>query len=401
MTARKIRGDDRAKSFPIGSTLRLTDLDRDPIGIGARLRVFEPVSWLAADQVWLVAPHRLVDEVHRDQERFISDLESSEIREIFGVTMLTVDGPAHRVQRRPFDHSMRHRHIQENYAGTIRSCAVELIRGLRPNGHSELISELADPLGLRIVSEVLGFDFDDGATLKQLLADMVEANRVTVGAEARAHAATLRRRFGPRVLAALERARRSAPNSVLGTLARTRDETLSDAEIVDNTINLIFGGADPVAILVGTALWALLAHPTQLVEVRSNTQLVPLAVDEAARWHPPFGLSVRYAAHDTRLGDAEIRAGDKLYAMIISANRDDQVFAEPERFDIHRAELRSSIAFGRGMHFCIGQGLSRIAACETLDAALAELPGLRLASATEPTGFDFHRLPQLHVLHDQ
>jgi len=82
----------------------------------------------------------------------------------------------------------------------------------------------------------------------------------------------------------------------------------------------------------------------------------------------------------------------------LKADRDDKAVADPRRFDLRRAALRSSIAFGRCMHFCIGQGLSRIAAWEALAAAFAELPGGRLASAPEPTGVDLHLLPELHVL---
>jgi cytochrome P450 len=387
----------RREPSRLGSTLRLSDVDRDPVGVAAGLRAAEPVSWLSADDVWLVSSYRLVDEVHRDRRRFITDLDTSEIRQIFGVTMLTVDGPSHRDHRRPFDSTLRHQHIQDNYAATIRSCAVELLRSLAGSGHGELMSELADPLGLRIVSEILGFECDDDTALRNLIADVVEANRVTVDSDVRARAAAFRRRFAPTVLAALERAATTAPQSVLGMLARTRDDTLTDEMIVDNTLNLVFGGADPVAILVGTTIWALLEHPDQLAEVRADRSLIALAVDEAARWHPPFGLSVRYAAHDLELDAAQIRGGDKLYAMIIGANRDPEVFAEPDRFDLRRSDLRSSVSFGRGMHFCIGQGLSRIAACEALDAVLDELPGLALTQSTEPTGFDFHRLPHLHV----
>lgn len=394
------RAGKRPLHFPIGDSLSLADVARDPFATSVRLRREEPVTWLPKDQVWLVAPYAFVDEVHRDQERFTTDLESSEIREIFGVTMLTVDGPAHRVHRRPFDRTLRYRHINESYAGLIRSRAAELLRSLSDSTRAELMSQFADPLGSRIVGDVLGFDYPDEGALGRLLADLVRANCVTVDDSVRGRAAKARKEFGPQVLATLERARRTAPDSVLGTVARERDSALSDELIIDNTVNLLFGGADPVAILVGTTLWALLSHPDQLAEVRQDRSLIERAVDEAARWHPPFGLSVRYAACNTSLGAAQIRAGEKIYAMIISANRDEGVFRDPERFDIHRDDLRLSIAFGRGLHFCIGQSLTRVAAREATDVALTELPALRLdpGSVCEPRGLDFHRLERLDVL---
>jgi transposase len=85
--------------------------------------------------------------------------------------------------------------------------------------------------------------------------------------------------------------------------------------------------------------------------------------------------------------------------MIIGVDHNEEVFAHADRFDLYRDDLRSSVAFGRGLHFCIGQALIRIAACEALDAVLDELPRAALAEPTEPTGFDFHRLPHLHAVY--
>jgi cytochrome P450 len=165
---------------------------------------------------------------------------------------------------------------------------------------------------------------------------------------------------------------------------------------------MVFGAVDPTAILIGTAIWALLAHPEQLEAVQRDPELAATAIREAARWHAPFAASVRYVAADTVFHGTEMGAAEKVYLMILSANRDERVFREPERFDIGRDDLRLSIAFGRGLHHCIGEPLGIIAAREAIDAALSILPGLRLdpARPTEPRGVDHHQLPRLDVLYD-
>ena len=394
-----IESDPRAGT-PLGDRLTLADLAADPFGVLARLRTKEPVSWFSADRVWLITTHALVNEAHRDQARFATDLEESEVRQLFGETMLTVDGPAHRVHHAPFSAPLSRRAVEDVYAAPIRALADELLRGLR-GGRAELVGQLARPLSLRLVGAVLGFEEGDVGEIEQLVAAMAAADGITVSDELRRGAAAARERFGPRVEAALERASRQGP-SVLAAVARNRDKRLTEQQLIDNTVNMIFGAVDPTAILIGTSLWALLAHPDQLAAVQRDPELAATAIREAARWHAPFAASVRYVAADTVFHGIEMRAAEKVYLMILSANRDERVFREPERFDIGRDDLRLSIAFGRGLHHCVGEPLGIIAAREAIDAALSMLPRLRLdpARPTEPRGVDHHQLPRLDVLYD-
>lgn len=257
MTASDLTTTHRRDRFRIGASLRVADLEEDVVGVSRLLRENEPVSWCEADQVRLVAAYDLLDDVHRDQSRFITDLPSSEMRQVFGETMLTSDGPAHRTHRRPFGRTLRHQYVDENYADQIRSQAEQL---------------LVDA---------------DGRHLD------------------------LRNRFAPRVRSTLERAARSAPQSVLGTVAREYGGDAGDPLIVNNVINLIFGGADPVASLVALSIWALLMHPRQLDEVMQDWSLLPRAIDEVSRCQSPFGMSARYVARDCTLGGVELLAGEK------------------------------------------------------------------------------------------
>jgi len=389
---------ERREQFPVGASTTLADLGNDPGAVCELLRAEEPVSWFADGRVWLIASHSLVDEALRDQKRFVTDLKSSEVRQLFGVTMLTVDGPTHRCHHAPFARNLRRRSLDQHHAAVIHSNAVAIAEALRPQGSAELMAEFAEPLAFRTVADVLGFDFGDDAALGDVIAAMAAADRVDADDAARERAAAARAGFEPQLLATLERAPVSAPDSVLASAVVDPPAELSEHELANNVLNLVFGGIDPTASMVGTAVWALLRHPEALMEVHDEPGALPLAVDEAARLHPPFGVAVRYVGVDTTFHGAEMRAGEKVYVLTFGANRDDAVFAEPERYDMHRPNLRLSMSFGRGLHFCIGDALAKLTAEAAVTAIFAVLPGLRLQDpGAAPSGISHHKLERLDV----
>jgi cytochrome P450 len=392
------RQDTLRARFPVGASTSLARLGEDPRAVCERLRAEEPVSWLSGDQVWVVASHALVDQVLRDQKRFVTDLETSEIRQLFGVTMLTVDGPAHRCHHRPFARRLRQRTLNQHQSAVIRSHAAAIADGLRPRGSADLMSEFAEPLAFRTVADVLGFDCGDDAALGTVVAAMAAADRVDATEAVRSRAAAARTGFEQQVLATLDRARVSAPDSVLAGALADHPAEISEHEFANNVLNLVFGGIDPTASMIGTAVWVLLRHPDALAELRENPSLLPNAIDEAARLHPPFGVAVRYVGVDAMLEGADMRAGEKLYVLTYGANRDDSVFANPDCFDLHRPNLRLSLSFGRGLHFCIGDSLAKLTAQAAAAALFEALPEMRLgAPDAAPRGISHHKLERLDV----
>lgn len=388
----------RAQRFPIGWSLKMEDLRRDPIGIPTRLREEEPVTWCPDGHCWFVATRALADEVVRDLERFTADFDHSQERMVLGRTMLTTDGPAHSRHRSPFDATLRAGHVRRNYHDIIDRHVHELLDGLSGN-RGDLMAQLAEPVGLRVVRDVLGFDFPDDRALKDLVHQLLMAMRTEAGPDVRASASAAREAFAPDVLRALDVARTEAPHTVLGTVARHRTSDLTDELIVNNIVNLIFGGTDTTATIVSTSLWTLLSHPDTLAEVRADRDLIGPAVREAIRRHPTFGLMVRAARKDTRIGGVEIKAGEEIHPLLVAANRDPAAFVEPDRFDIHRRDDKKSLSFGFGVHFCIGQNIAKLTAERAVDACLDRLEGLRLDPdrPSQPTGFEAHKLPRLDV----
>jgi cytochrome P450 len=141
----------------------------------------------------------------------------------------------------------------------------------------------------------------------------------------------------------------------------------------------------------------LLLHPAALAAVRADPSLVAAAVEESLRLEPAAAVVDRYATADLQLGGAEIRRGDLVRVSIAGANRDPEVVAAPDEFDLTRPNLRSQLAFAQGPHVCIAMDLARLEARTAVTAVLTSLPNLRLAETVEPSGLVFRKPQSLRV----
>ena len=154
-------------------------------------------------------------------------------------------------------------------------------------------------------------------------------------------------------------------------------DRLSEEELITNYQTLITAGFETTMNLIGTGLLTLLRHPDQLARLRSDPSLTASAVEELLRYETPFQRNWRVAAQDVELGGKRIRRGQLVAQMLGAANRDPEVFPDPDRFDISR-NSGSHIAFGYGIHFCIGAPLARIEADIAFRTLLRRFPKLRL-----------------------
>jgi cytochrome P450 len=384
----------RADRFPIGDTLTLNQLRSDPVGIPALLREKEPVTWVPEAEAWCVSSHALTAEIYRSPDRFIKDFPGSS-EKAHGDTMLTMDEPEHSLHRAPFNASLRPSFVRDHLAAMIDVHVNELLDELGNTTSADLVSELSAPLALRVIRDGFGFDFPDDSFLKTLLEHFMDALQTDADAAAWARMAESRSKIVPAVMRALQ----NHGNTVIGTLNDNRGPEHTDDLVVANILGLILGGAETTATMVGTTLWALLMHPAALEEVRADRSLVETAAREAMRWQPTFGLNVRAAAEDTELAGVKIKAGERVWPLLMGANRDPAAFTEPNKFDVHRKDLKKSLAFGLGVHLCIGQNLATSTTVSAVNACLDRLTGLRLDPdrPVEPGSFEFHRLPRLDV----
>jgi cytochrome P450 len=368
----------------------LAELEDDPHPILARLRATAPVAWLPALDGWLVTRYDLAVRVMRDPRLFTVDDPRFSTARVIGRSMLSTDGAEHARHRDPFAQPFRPAEVRDRFEAFVEALAGELVAAIEPHGQAELRSTVAGPLAVGVVAEALGLEDVPADTVLSWYGAIVEAvSDVTAGRPAGA--------AGARAFDALrdnvERtiAARRTPSILVDAV-----RTLRSGEVVSNAAVLMFGGIDTTAGMITNAVRHVLAHPEAREPARGDG--IGTVIEESLRLEPTAAVVDRYATRDVELGGAAIRRGDLVVVSIAGANRDPAVFADPDRFDPHRANARLNLAFAQGPHFCLGAQLAR-GETRIVLRGLLELPGLRLdpAHPHAPRGLVFRRPEQLHV----
>ncbi|HEV7646534.1 MAG TPA: cytochrome P450 [Actinophytocola sp.] len=372
--------------FPVGAGVTLAELTEDPHPALHRLRAAEPVSWLPVLEGWLVSRHDLALRVMRDAATFTVDDPRFSTARVVGPSMLSLDGEPHARHRDPFVPPFRPAPVRDRFAGFVSSCASELVSGFAARGAVELRSAYAGPLAVAVVADALGLAGADAATVLSWYESIVESvSVVTAGGGPTSAGSSAVGELRAAVSATL------ASGDVRSVLVAAA-HGLTEEEVVSNAAVLMFGGIDTTAgMITNLVRHLLLAGP--------EAGSLPEAIEESVRLEPAAAVVDRYATRDVSLGGAAIRAGELVTVSIAGANRDPAVFADPDRFDPVRPNVRAHLAFAQGPHFCLGARLARAEAELAVRALFGRLPGLRLDPARphDPRGLVFRRPPELHL----
>jgi hypothetical protein len=378
----------------------VADLESDPHPVLARLRATAPVCWVPVLGAWLVTGYDLAVEVLRDARSFTVDDPRFSTAKVVGPSMLSLDGASHARHRGPFNRPFRHDEVYARLAAFTRAETGRLVSAIEPHGDAELRRAVAGPLAVAVMAEVLGLGQADPGTILAWYDGIVAAGRGDAGGGATSVATAGTTAFGE--LAARLREVIARGGSLLAEVTGPMAEApLAEEEAISNAAVLMFGGIETTEGMIANALLHLLSSPAQLSLVLADPALVPVAVEESLRLEPAAAVVDRYATADTRLGDAGIRAGDQVTVSITGANRDPAVFADPDAFDVRRANAGRHLAFAHGPHFCLGAHLARLEAQAAVHAVLS-LPGLRLDpdQPSAPRGLVFRKPPALRVRWD-
>ncbi|MFF4395172.1 cytochrome P450 [Streptomyces sp. NPDC001480] len=387
-----------ARRFPLGSATTLTELEDDPHPRLALLRAREPVSWLPVLGGWLVTRRDLALRVMRDATTFTVDDPRFSTAQVVGPSMLSVEGAEHKRHRTPFADPFRAQDVHDRFTGFVEQEAARLVEGIRPRGSAELRREVAGPLAVAVVAESLGLVGADAEAVLSWYDALVSAvSDITAGLPA-----------NPAGAAAFDQLRGSveatvATGSDASLLVKAAEsKRLKLPEVVANAAVLMFGGIETTEGMIANAVLHLLTHPDQLALVRADPDLVDAAIEESLRLEPAAAVVDRYATADVTIGGADVRRGDLVVVSLAGANRDPEVFQDPDRFDLRRGDSRRQLAFAHGPHFCLGAHLARLETRACLLALLDRLPGLRLdpASPAAPRGLVFRKPPALRVRWD-
>ncbi|GAA2231557.1 cytochrome P450 [Streptomyces nogalater] len=356
----------------------------------AGLRADAPVSRAAlkvnGKPAWLVTRHEHVRQVLGDS-RVSSNLKlpgyphqfhiPEELLAQVRLMMLNMDPPEHTAHRRLLIPEFTARRVRE-LRPRIQQIVDERVDAmLAAGGPVDLVTALALPVPSLVICELLGVPYEDHARFEEWSAALMnhDLSPQEYGAAVQALDAYLDQ---------LVTRKESEPGDDLISrfLEKNRTERIADhTDVVTMARLMLVGGHETTANMIALGVLALLEHPDQMAELRADPALLPNAVEELLR---VFSISdsgtARVAVADIEVGDVTIRAGEGILALNNAANHDESVFPDPGTLDIHREEARAHLAFGYGVHQCIGANLARAELEAVYGTLLRRVPGLRLAA---------------------
>jgi cytochrome P450 len=246
-----------------------------------------------------------------------------------------------------------------------------------------------------VIVDTLGVDRKDMADFKHWSDAMLAGNLDPLDNEGRAKVARAVIDFQNYFIPRIEERRKDPRNDLLSDLANAEIEDddvegavvgprkLTDAELLPIMSQILLAGNETTTNLIGNGLVLLLEHPEAMAEVRADYGLIPAFIEEALRYEPPAACTYRLVKTDAEVAGEKIPEGSMVVTMWGAANQDPEVFPEPRKFDIHRANAKRHLSFGTGVHFCVGSEMARVEAKVAFETLFNRLADIRLVSGTE------------------
>ncbi len=363
----------------------------DPFPFYARLRAEAPVYCTKLPDkrnAWLVTRYDDVAALLKD-ERFVKDRRSVMNPEQLAKqpwmpgflkplerNMLDLDDPDHR-RLRTLVHKAFTPRIIEGLRERVQTVADDLLHTVAPKGHLDIVKDYALPLPLTVITELLGVPSRDHHKFHRWSGAIVQ-----IGSTRSAIKALPSLFMFMRYVRKLVREKRAHPKDDLLTAlvqAEEAGDTLSEDELLAMVVLLLIAGHETTVNLIASGTLALLQHPGQLEQLRHDPALIRTATEELLRYTSPVETATeRFACEDVTLHGVSIPKGELVLAVLASANRDETRFAHPERLDLTRDPNRH-LAFGQGVHFCLGAPLARLEGQIAIRTLLHRLPELYLS----------------------
>ena len=315
------------------------------------------------------------------------------VGDVLSKVLLFMDAPDHDRVRGLVARAFTARRV-DRLRPRIVEVADELLAPLQEAGTFDVIADVAFPLPVTVICELLGVPADDRARFRRLTSDLATVLDLDATPQELGHAAGAVLTFTAYLVPLFEERRRAPRDDLISALVAAEEagDRLGADELLTTVVLLLVAGHETTMNLIGNGLLALLRHPDQLALLRSRPELMASAVEELLRYDSPVRRAVRTAREDAVVDGQPVRAGEQVVALLDAANHDPTVFADPDALDLTR-DARRHVAFGAGPHHCLGAALARAEAQIAL-TALISLPGLALAT-DEPR---WRPLEALHAL---
>ena len=350
----------------------------DPYDYYKHLRDQAPVSRMEADGPWQVSRHADVHAVLRDNETFSSDVSIRPPEERDGPSMLFSDPPVHNRLRKLVSRAFKPSHI-ERQRELIGIRCDELIAEMKQSAEVDLVSALAAPLPVTVIATMLGVQDGDILAFKRW-SDAIFSNIGDIlFAEASPAAVAAGEEMNAYFLTRIAELRKNPKDHLLGRLVETETDEghLDDQELLSFCRLLLIAGNETTTGLITASVRVFDEFPETISQLHANPELIPTFVEEALRFYSPFSATVRRASKDVELAGTKIAKGELVIPLMASANRDDRVFENPETFVIDRAP-NPHLAFGFGIHFCLGAHLARLEGEIAVRALVREFSEIQL-----------------------
>lgn len=354
----------------------------------AWMREQAPVYYDSASEVWAISRYADVLAVEKDPRTF-SSVRSPRPHGDTLPMMISMDDPDHLRRRLLVNSGFTPRRVREREPEIVAICD-EIIDRVCESGECDFVWDIAAPLPLLLIGDMLGFPRESYDDLLRWSDDMIRGTTTTNDA-ARSKAMQAGMEFREFQLGVIADRRARAPESDLVSVlchAEVEGERLDDESLVQETLLILIGGDETTRHVITGGMQAFIDHPEQwsrFCENIDDTDHQVRAVEELLRWVTPIKNMSRTVTADVELEGQLLEAGDQLILLYPSANRDEAVFEDPFTFDIGR-ETNQHLAFGFGTHFCLGASLARLELRVMFDRLARRLPDIANAGA-EPAAW--------------
>ena len=369
----RLIGPDRGRPYPLYRDLRRRDLSA---ALGLMPPPAMPPDPSPRDQRFSSSP------VHQANDRAPVYTDRDPRARLPAADLLTMDPPDHTRIRRLVAKAFSPRAISA-LEPMIRDTTERLLAAVDVAGGFDLVDALAFPLPTAVICHLLGVPVEENARFRAWGHDLASSlePQTSCNSEARTHASELAL---TQYLQELVRRRRADPDdSLLSALVAVEDEgsRLSPGELVSTALLLLVAGFETTVNLIGNGTVALLGSPDQWRRLGDDVALVPDALEELLRYDSPVQMTSRTATEDLDLEGAKLRRGTAVIVSIGGANRDPDVFENPDQLDVGRRDANRHLAFSLGLHHCLGAALARLEGRVVFEQLTSRYPTLELAGA--------------------
>lgn len=359
---------------------------RDPYPVLAALRAQAPVHRSRLLNAWVFTRYADAEVILRDHRRFGNDprkatlslLQRAMLPPAHEFSMLVLDPPDHTRLRALVRNAFAPRAVNA-LESRIRGTMATLLDDIRDPSSFDLMEAVARPLPVMVIAGVLGLPTGDWPRFKVWSAQRARLLEPRIGWREGRAGKRMSRAFAAYVRPVLD-SRRAAPREdIVSSLVRARKNgaPLSERETVNMLRLLLAAGSETAANLIGTGVLALLRHPDQLQRLREDPALIPSSVEELLRYDPPVQADFRRVLVDCEVNGFPVRKRDNVVILLGAANRDPEVFENPDRLDVGR-DARLHLSFGSGIHYCLGAPIARLQGRIALEMLLERFRSIRL-----------------------